>query len=124
MKFNLINPSDPYTFEADDLEVAAVMVCLLGDGKYLADALGEDADKGNNVPAFLFGGHDEWFVSKFGMNYADTAEHCLQHRVDDLARAFESVQLQLGSERRSSMNDIGARARALAQVIRRKAEAA
>ncbi len=117
MKFDLINPSDPYTFEADDLQVAAVMVCLLGEGRYLADALGEDADKGNNVPAFLFGGHDEWFVSKFARTYEATFTHCLEHRTDALARAFESVTL--GAARRSSLNDIGGRAARLAQAIRR-----
>lgn len=39
-KYDLINPSDPYTFEADDLEIAAVAVVLLGDGQYLADPVG------------------------------------------------------------------------------------
>ena len=122
MKFNLINPSDPYTFEADDLQVAAVMVCMLGDGWYLADALGDDADKGNNVPAFLLGGHDEWFTAQFGMNYKATILCCLEHRNDALARAFESVKM--GADRRSSMNNIGSKAASLAKAIRRKCEAA
>jgi len=41
MKFNLINPSDAYHFEAEDLEIAAVVVCIIGGGKYGADAIGE-----------------------------------------------------------------------------------
>lgn len=116
MKFNIVNPSDPYTMEADDLEIAAVAVCLLGDGKYPLDALGDDADKGNNVPAFLFGGHDEWFTSRFGRNYEATADLCITQRGDALARALESVTLQ--AIRRTSMNDIGERALRFAQNIR------
>jgi hypothetical protein len=66
----------------------------------------------------LFGGHDEWFVARFGMNFSDTAEHVMNHRHDDLAQALDSVTLQRAE--RSSMNDIGARAKALAQAVRRK----
>jgi len=116
MRFNLVNPSDPYTLEADDLEVAAVAVCLLGCGKYPADALGDDADKSNNVPAFLFGGHDEWFQARFGGTYEAVAERCLKERADAIARCFESVTL--GRAERSSMNNIGALARKLAQAVR------
>jgi hypothetical protein len=116
MRFELVSPSDPYTFEADDHEIAAVAVCLLGNGKYMADALGDDANKGNNVPAFLFGGHDEWFEARFGANYEATAEHVLQTRCDALARAWES--LTLGRKERSSMNDIGGKARELAKAVR------
>ena len=116
MKFEIINPSDPYTMEADDLRVAAVAVCLLGNGKYGLDALGEDRDKGNNVPVFIFGGHDEWFEPRFGATYEDTAKQVLEQRTDALARAFDSVTL-LRAER-SSMNNIGAKAKELARVVR------
>ena len=117
MKFNLVNPSDPYTLEADDLQVAAVACCLLGNGKYGLTGLGDDA--GQDVPIFLLGGHDEWFEETFGMDYETTATHALSHRNDALARAFESVTL--GREERSSINDIGGKARDIAQAIRRKA---
>lgn len=118
MRFDLINPSDPYTFDADDMEVAAVAVCLLGAGKYPADAIGDDADKGNNVPAFLFGGHDEWFQSRFGGSFEEIAAKCLKERTDAVARSLESMKLC--RERASSLNDIGAAARRLAAAIREK----
>ena len=114
MKFNLINPSDPYTMEADDLEVAAVAVCFLGCGKYALEGIGSDAGQG--VPIFLFNGHDEWFVSKFGTNFEDTSEHVVEHRADALARAFDSVTL--GCEKRSSMNNIKATAQSLSNAVR------
>lgn len=116
MKYDLINPSDPYTLEADDHEIAAVAVCLLGNGKYPADALGDDANKDNNVPAFLFGGHDEWFEARFGANYEGVAERVLTTRADALARAFESVKL--GRKERSSLNNIGGKALELAKAVR------
>jgi len=118
MKFEIINPSDPYTMTAPDLEVASVAVCFLGDGKYMLEGLDDAA--GHGVPAFLFGGHDEWFSSKFGMSFSETAEHVMNHRSDDLAAALDSVTLRLA--RASSLNDIGGRARALAQAVRRKVQ--
>ena len=69
MKFEIINPSDACTMYAPDLEVAAVAVSFLGDGKYPLEGLDDAAGQG--VPAFLFGGHDEWFSSKFGMSFQD-----------------------------------------------------
>ncbi|MGQ3051056.1 MAG: hypothetical protein ACT6S0_04665 [Roseateles sp.] len=117
MKFNLINPSDAYHFEADDLEIAAVMVCVLGAGKYGADPLG--ADRANGVPVFIFGGHDAWFTERFGRSFEGTVEHCLETRADALARAFDSVTLTNG--RRSSLNNIGANAREYAKAVRSKA---
>jgi len=119
MKFNIINPSDPYTMEADDLEIAAVAVSILGNGKYPLEGIGDAT--GENVPPFLFGGHDEWFTEKFGGNYEQIAQRVIDSRSDALARAFESVTLQ--SERRSSMNNIGARAAEYALAVRAKATA-
>jgi len=113
MKFEIINPSDACTMFAPDLEVAAVAVSLLGDGKYALEGLDDAAGQG--VPVFLVGGHDEWFSSKFGMNFQDTAEHVLEHRRDELAMTLDSVALR-GT--RSSMNDIVGRAKSLARMIR------
>jgi len=118
MQFDLINPSDPYTLEADDFEIASVAVCLLGAGKYPATALGEDASEDNNVPAFLFGGHDDWFNSRFGATFEATTERILADRADALARALESVKI--GSERRTSLNDIGGKAHEMARAVREK----
>lgn len=116
MRFDLINPSDPYTLEADDLEIAAVAVCLLGNGKYPADALCDDANLGNNVPAFLFGGHDEWFTKRFGGTFEEVVDRALKERGDAVARALESVTL--GRAERTSLNDIGGKARELAAAVR------
>jgi hypothetical protein len=117
MKFNIDNPSDPYTLEADDLQIAAVACCLLGNGQYGLTGIGDS--EGQDVPIFLLGGADEWFTEKFGTSYEDTATNALNNRNDALARAFESVTLC--QENRSSINDIGGKASEIAKAIRRKA---
>jgi hypothetical protein len=119
VKFEIINPSDAYTMEAVDLQVAAVACCFLGDGRYGLDALDEDRNKDGGMPIFLLGGHDEWFASKFGLTFEACAENAMKHRADDMANALDSVALKSGE--RTSMNNIGARAKALAKAIRTQA---
>lgn len=119
MQFEIINPSDPYTMTACDLEVAAVAVCLLGSGRYGLRGLGADSQA--RVPVFLLGGSDEWFMESFGDNYETVATRCLEDRSAALISAFESVTL--GQSERSSINDIGGRARQLAQTLRAAASA-
>lgn len=114
MKFELINPSDPYTVEAADFMVGAVAACLLGDGKYGLRGLDEDAEA--RMPVFLLTNPDEWFIDKFGMTYESAALHCIQTRTEELAQALESVTLT--SDHRSSLNDIGRRAKAIAEAVR------
>lgn len=118
MKFDLINPSDAYHFDADDLETAAVMVCVLGNGKYGAKQLGGDA----GVPVFLFGGHDEWFTKNFSRTFEESADHVMANKRQALADCFASVRLSGG--RRSSINDIGGAAHNIARKLRESAEAA
>lgn len=117
MRFEIVNPSDPYTMEAPDLEVAAVACCLLGNGKYMLTGLDDAA--GQDVPAFVFGGHDEWFVSKFGANYEAVACRVLDERGAELADALNSIPRL--RERRTSLNDIGSKAHAIAAAIRTRA---
>lgn len=116
MKFEIINPSDPYTMEAPDLEIAAVAVSFLGDGKYPLSGMGQD--KGQDVPAFLFGGHDEWFTAKFGKSFEDTATYVMKQRGEELATALDSVTLN--AYRRTSMNNIKDRAQALSHAVRQR----
>jgi len=53
MLFEIINPSDPYTIEANALEIAAVACCILGEGKYTLREI--TGDKSGYVPTFLVG---------------------------------------------------------------------
>jgi len=114
MLYDIINPSDPYTMEAADFEIAAAAVMLIGIGKYPALPKGE----GESVPAFITGGHDQWFIGKFGRDLHGTLQHVIQHRNADLVAALESVTL--GAEERTSLNDIGGRAKSLAFMVQEK----
>lgn len=112
LRFELVNPSDPFTFTAPSLEVAAQAVLLIGEGFYG----GKSLDGGTDVPMFAFmrdAGMDAWFREQFGK----TADESLEGRDDAaLAACFESFTL--GREKASSLNDIGGRARDYALALR------
>lgn len=60
-EYELINPSDPYTFLAEDFETAALVVFVL------STAFGaQPKDGGEEVPLFVFGGASEWYKENFG----------------------------------------------------------
>lgn len=141
MLFEIINPSDAYTIEAPDLEIAACACVVLGQGKYAFKPLD---DGGEEVPLFLFGGHDEWFTEKCGANLDTTLERVLENRRADLANCLDSALIGSAADRRefdmmtagdtpeqrtakrdarheqrrSSLNDIGGRAYAIATNLR------
>lgn len=89
MIFEIINPSDQCTLVADDLEIAAIICCLIGTGKYALKGLDTDLE----VPLFIFGGHDEWFTGKFSRNYKDSLEYAIANKIDELIACAESVMI-------------------------------
>ena len=62
-EYELINPSDPYTFLAKTKESAALAVFLLGT---MYGASPKDDDEEKRIPVFLFGGAEEWYQEEFG----------------------------------------------------------
>ena len=109
--YKIVNPSDPYTITADDRAVACVAVMLLGEGKY---ALKDEQDV-TVLPLFLFGGDPEgWLLKEHSVaNLGDF----VNSRAGDIATALRTVKLPKG-QRRSSLNDIGGRAKQLAKRFR------
>jgi hypothetical protein len=137
--YEIINPSDHYTIECPDLEVAFVACCLLGNGQYAFDPLDESGVK---VPLFMFGGHDEWAQEQFGASTDDVLGRCLKARRSEVADALDSVLIgkraafaaiapEKGTDawreartkwhdvHRSSFNDIGGRAYQIAAKLRK-----
>lgn len=135
MEYELINPSDPYTFIAKDLETAALVVFLL------STAYGAiPKDGGGEIPIFLFGGATEWYEQEFGRTPDDGAAA----KKADIADALESFMFGHFEDRRrynlalnsitdperkaafieewqdghSSLNDIGTYAHNLAARLR------
>lgn len=139
MEYELINPSDPYTFVADDLEIAALVVFSLGTA-YGA----EPKDGGEKVPIFLFGGALDWYVESFGR----TPDDGMKARKSALSSAFSSFMLGRFEDRRryeaalsaitepekkerfieewqdghSSLNNIGKTAHSLAKLLEEREE--
>lgn len=134
MEFELINPSDPYTFIASSNEVAALTVFLIGSA-YGAKA----KDDSFEVPITMFGGGAEWYQEQFG----HSADDGLAQNKSEVAKALESMMYGGFEDRkryqaalsaiddeekrekfisewkdgRSSLNDIGNYAHALAKKL-------
>lgn len=146
MLFSITNPSDPYTMEAPDLEIAACAVALLGRGAYGLQEL--SGDKSGNVPPFPVTGHDEWFTRQFGRNFDATLNYVVEQRGEALAKALASVFIGTPADKRAfehdardcadedafhalltarhdalrkSLNDIGRQAWAMADIVSQKA---
>jgi hypothetical protein len=143
--YKVVNPSDAYTIEASDLEVAAVACILLGRGQYALEPLEGELKE---VPFFMFGKADEWFGEHFGADVKTTLDRVMGARSAELAdcldsclignlaarreyeRALELIESPENREkfrrerhdkRRGSMNDIGGRAYEMARRLRENA---
>lgn len=139
MVYEIINPSDAYTMKHDDPAAAAVAGLFLGNGAYGL----EDADGNRALPLFLLGGDPEaWLQETHGV----TIEQVMAERPLAVAEALESVliggfdarrEVESATEkmtpedaakwlaerhdaRRTSMNNIGRRARSIAASLRQK----
>jgi hypothetical protein len=150
MLYEIINPSDPYTIEVEDFDVAAVACVMLGRGTYgfvPIDATGAERNA-PSVPIFFFGSVGDWFHVTFGVSLSGLLDRVLAEKREALATALESVLIGEPAQRatffataptdraefeiaravwhearRSSMNDIGARAWELACRVRKEAPA-
>lgn len=139
--YAIVNPSDPYTIDADSLMVACVATMLLGDGRYGLKTQGEETV----LPLFMFGDIQQransWMAEQFSCGLEEALfEHCneiadaldsvtfgtfqdrkkLAEKLDDVFD--QKLEDQIRSDwhsRRSSLNDIGGDAALLATSIRR-----
>ena len=139
MEYELINPSDKYTFIAEDFETAVLAVFLLGTA-YGA----EPRDGGEEVPIFLFGGAKEWYAERFGRAPDDgldekkrtVADALLSFMLGDFEdrRRYELALAAIDDpekkdrfvdewqDGRSSLNNIGSIAHKLGRVLKTEAE--
>lgn len=99
MLFNIINPHDPYTLEAPDLEIAANAIALIGKGAYGLHEL--SGDQSGNVPLFPETGHDEWFTKQFGRDFSASLNHVMDARAGDLSKALASVFIGTPADKRA-----------------------
>jgi len=136
--YEIINPSDAMTIEADDDRVAAAVGILLGEGK-----IGVTSEDGRDVlPLLLFGG--EKYVNEFLERlYPEKLSEFIDSNLEPIAKCLESIVYGCVSDRkaivaavgidaspeamarfndakRSSLNDFSAYAHSLAKRLREK----
>ena len=139
MLYELINPSDPVTFEAPDLKVAALVTIILGQGQYGAQPVDDSAE---GVPIMLFfGGAAEWWTERWpeepmdGAGDRDATRLAAALRTvcyggkedrqlyDSALRAIDDPEkraafvAEWNDRKRSSMNNIMGRAHSLAASL-------
>lgn len=147
MIYEIINPSDAMTIEADDSLLASVSIIILSQGDYGLI----DEDDRTVLPIFRFSDPErlikwlhennvdsnkiEEFYAKNGEEMATILESVVYGKIDDRKGIISLTEKMSASDRiealakwneskRSSMNDISERAHQLAKVLRRKAKEA
>jgi hypothetical protein len=93
MIFEFMNPSDPYHFEAPDLEIAASVTLMLGSGQAAAHCVDDETVK---VPLFMFckeADADKWFVKNVGCTMRESAERLKKNRMPEVVAAFRSFTI-------------------------------
>lgn len=140
MLYEIINPSDAYGIEGDFLP-CAVAVLMLGTGQYGLKPF-EQADNAEEMPLMVFGGADRW-LEEHGITDLNTyirdnrialaevldtvvidpssyslAKSCLPDGAD-----MSKFREQWHDKHRTSMNDIGGRARVYSEYLREEASA-
>lgn len=98
MLYEIVNPSDQMTIEADDPIVAGVAALYLGEGK-----IGLTAEDGTEAfPIMIFGGDevlDQWLIS-VGIGKVDDLRAWALERRDEIAACLESVVYGSFSDRK------------------------
>lgn len=129
MIYDIINPSDPVTIEADDLAVAQAACLLLGEGRYgLTNTEGKEV-----LPLCVFAGQYEEWAKGQNFDLKDILENRREQVVACLRSAMccdisdrTAIVAAVGTDpealaryndaKRSSLNDICGRAAALAKA--------
>ena len=98
MPYKINTPSEPYTFEASSFLAACVVTSLLGGGFY---SLWQDGKK--LMPAFMFGGHKEWYHRAFGKNFSDAVQDVSK---DEIAQIYLTILAGKPEERKRYLEEL------------------
>jgi len=105
----LANPHDKITLDCEDIDAARIAVLLVGRGQYCII--------GDEMPLFLFGGHEQWFQKTYGKSLDDLSDSVDPMRVAAVLKSFSLVH---GG--RSSVNDPVGYAHHMAAGIEKRQE--
>ncbi len=94
--YELINPHDPYTFEAPDAQVAALLCLLLGGGAYGADP---DTDKEEDRWGLHIFSKGDDVEAEFQERWKMSIDTSMRTRKVELAAALRSFMIAGRAER-------------------------
>ena len=135
MLYELVNPSDPYVFQADSFPVAVTTAWLISP---MYEAKPEEGDDYFGIPAFMedpakeykerFGDSVENFINKHNAEIVDALQSIVLGGFKDYRRYLLAVEAiddleklmafrEKWNDGRSSMNDICKRAEKLAHWL-------
>lgn len=97
MIYEISKHKEKFSFEAPNLRIAALVVCSLCHGQYPARSV----DGELFVPQFIFGGHDEWFITNFGTNFVETLNEVLSREKEQLFKSLNSVLIGTSEGRKA-----------------------
>lgn len=114
VRYEIINPSDKCYLWAGEEIVISAAVLILGHGQYMVRGL----DGGSLPTCFIMGGNpDEAFRECFGISFTE-----FMIKGENLRKVADCYSTFEYEGERTSMNDIGARAKALEKRYREVAE--
>ena len=114
MRYDIVNPSDPYSITGDFPPVAAA-VTLLGEGAYGAEPLEAVGDQ-RRLPVLMIAREP---LKVFEQIVGRSFDAVMEQDRDAVIAALRTVAMPPGRGR-SSLNNIGARAKKLADALERK----
>ncbi|MEB3865924.1 hypothetical protein MSG66_18135 [Acinetobacter sp. IK31] len=97
MIYEISKYQEKFSFEAPNLKIAALVVCSLCHGQY--SAVSVDGEQG--IPQFIFGGHDEWFISNFGTNFVETLNEVLSNEKENFHQSLNTVLMGNAESRKA-----------------------
>ncbi|WP_447500117.1 hypothetical protein [Acinetobacter oleivorans] len=97
MIYEISKHQEKFSFEAPNLKIAALVVCSLCHGQYPAISI----DGELFVPQFIFGGHDEWFISNFGTNFVETLNEVLSNEKEQFYKSLNTVLMGEAESRKA-----------------------
>lgn len=116
MKFEIGNPSDRCYLESDDEKIASACILFLGNGQYFCKNV--ETDESIAGAFFALGGDVEETWKHFhGIGFEEFISKPETKR--KMADCFASFRYSCG---RSSMNNIGKRAKEFAEITRKAAD--
>jgi hypothetical protein len=98
MPYQINTPSEPYTFEASSFLAACVVTTLLGGGFYSLWRNNEQV-----MPAFMFGGLEDWYQRTFGKNFSDGVQEVSK---DEIAQIYMTILAGKPEDRKRYLEEL------------------